>query len=61
MGSMSYEYLKKYRQDVGIVRIALHVPKAVKEEIKVKAAEDGKSMTDWILSQLPLETYEPQK
>lgn len=61
MGSMSYEYLKKYRQDVGIVRIALHVPKAVKEEIKARAAENNQSMTDWILSQLPLETYEPQK
>lgn len=56
-GAGSYEYQRQYQQQRGLVRFVMNLDGAVKEEIRRKAEAAGTSMTDWILSQLGLESY----
>lgn len=56
-GAGSYAYQKEYQERRGLVRFVMNVDGAVKEEIRRKAEAAGTSMTDWILSQLGLESY----
>lgn len=56
-GAGSYEYMRRYQAERGLVRVVLQVPADVKDEIRKKAEAAGTSMTDWVLSQLGLESY----